>query len=38
MQPAIVAVARAAERLGLPTPVITSGNDSNHSARSLHYA
>lgn len=38
MQPAIAAVARAAERLGLPTPVITSGNDSTHSTRSLHYA
>ncbi|KQT31175.1 hypothetical protein ASG29_14410 [Sphingomonas sp. Leaf412] len=37
MQPAIAAVARAAERLGLPAPVITSGNDSTHSTRSLHY-
>ena len=37
MNPAIRAVAEAAERLGLPTPVITSGNDSRHSNGSLHY-
>jgi LysM repeat protein len=38
MSPAIRAVAQAAEKLGLPTPVITSGNDSRHSTASLHYA
>ncbi|PCD03610.1 hypothetical protein COC42_04395 [Sphingomonas spermidinifaciens] len=37
MEPAIRAAADAARRLGLPTPVITSGNDSRHSAQSLHY-
>ena len=37
MAPVIRAVAEAADRLGLPQPVITSGNDSRHSARSLHY-
>ena len=37
MDPVIRAVATAARRLGLPQPVITSGNDSTHSARSLHY-
>lgn len=34
----IAAVAQAARTLGLPTPVITSGNDSRHSNGSLHYA
>ncbi|WP_176473006.1 LysM peptidoglycan-binding domain-containing protein [Sphingomonas lenta] len=38
MEPAIRAVADAARRLGLPTPVITSGNDSRHMNGSLHYA
>jgi len=38
MSSAIRAVAQAAEKLGLPTPVITSGNDSRHSTASLHYA
>ncbi|TCP34368.1 LysM peptidoglycan-binding domain-containing protein [Sphingomonas sp. BK235] len=37
MEPAIRAAATAAQRLGLPTPVITSGNDSRHSNGSLHY-
>jgi hypothetical protein len=37
MGPAIVAVATAAKKLGLPQPVITSGNDSTHKADSLHY-
>lgn len=37
MAPVIRAVAEAAERLGLPQPVITSGNDSSHSQGSLHY-
>lgn len=37
MEPAIRAVADAASRLGLPTPVITSGNDSRHMGGSLHY-
>lgn len=37
MAPAIQAVADAAHRLGLPTPVITSGNDSRHMNGSLHY-
>lgn len=37
MAPAIRAAADAAQRLGLPSPVITSGNDSTHSSRSLHY-
>jgi LysM repeat protein len=38
MEPAIRAVADTARRLGLPTPVITSGNDSRHSDGSLHYS
>lgn len=38
MGPVIAAVAQAARTLGLPTPVITSGNDSRHSDGSLHYA
>ena len=38
MAPVIRAVAEAARELGLPTPVITSGNDSTHGNRSLHYA
>lgn len=38
MGPVIGAVARAAQALGLPTPVITSGNDSGHKQGSLHFA
>lgn len=38
MDPVIRAVALAADRLGLPQPVITSGNDSTHSRGSLHYS
>lgn len=38
MEPAIRAVADAARRLDLPTPVITSGNDSRHMNGSLHYS
>ncbi len=38
MEDAIVAVSEAAAELGLPRPVITSGNDSRHSPKSLHYA
>lgn len=38
MAPVIRAVAAAADRLGLPQPVITSGNDGRHSRGSLHYA
>jgi LysM repeat protein len=38
MAPVIQAVAVAARRLGLPTPVITSGNDSRHMNGSLHYS
>jgi LysM domain/Cell Wall Hydrolase len=37
MQRTVEAVAEAARRLGLPTPVITSGNDSRHRDGSLHY-
>lgn len=37
MGPVIEAVATAARNLGLPTPVITSGNDSRHSNGSLHF-
>ncbi len=37
MDPAIRAVAAAAQQLGLPQPVITSGNDARHSENSLHY-
>lgn len=37
MDPVIRAVAQAADQLGLPQPVITSGNDSRHSDGSLHY-
>lgn len=37
MEAAIVAVAAAAGELGLPTPVITSGNDSKHMKGSLHF-
>jgi hypothetical protein len=37
MGPVITAVAAAAKKLGLPTPVITSGNDSTHKQGSLHY-
>jgi LysM repeat protein len=37
MQRTVEAVAQAARRLGLPTPVITSGNDSRHRDGSLHY-
>lgn len=38
MEAVIAAVAKAAGDLGLPKPVITSGNDSKHSKNSLHYA
>lgn len=38
MAPVIEAVATAARRLGLPSPVITSGNDSRHMNGSLHYS
>ncbi|MBB5712341.1 conjugal transfer protein TraG N-terminal domain-containing protein [Sphingomonas xinjiangensis] len=34
---ALPAIASTAERLGLPDPVITSGNDSKHKAHSRHY-
>lgn len=37
MAPVIPAVADAARALGLPKPVITSGNDSRHSKGSLHF-
>ncbi len=37
MQPVFAAVAQAARELGLPNPVITSGNDSTHKNGSLHY-
>ncbi|MBV7256941.1 LysM peptidoglycan-binding domain-containing protein [Pacificimonas sp. WHA3] len=37
MDPVIRAVAQAADNLGLPTPVITSGNDGRHMQGSLHY-
>ena len=37
MAPVMRAVATAAQRLGLPQPVITSGNDSTHRDGSLHY-
>jgi hypothetical protein len=37
MEAVIVAVSGAARKLGLPKPVITSGNDSGHSKGSLHY-
>lgn len=36
MGPVIIAVAKAAKQLALPTPVITSGNDGKHKAGSLH--
>ncbi|MCK0128671.1 LysM peptidoglycan-binding domain-containing protein [Erythrobacter sp. F6033] len=38
MEAVIVAVSQAANELGLPRPVITSGNDSRHSRNSLHYS
>lgn len=38
MAAAIRAVSQAARQLELPTPVITSGNDSRHMRGSLHYA
>lgn len=38
MEAVIAAVARAANDLGLPGRVITSGNDSKHGKNSLHYA
>jgi LysM repeat protein len=38
MAPVIAAISTAARRLGLPNPVITSGNDSRHKDGSLHYA
>ena len=37
MRPVFAAIASAARELGLPQPVITSGNDSRHSGGSLHY-
>jgi len=37
MAPVIEAVAKAAKKLGLPQPVITSGNDSSHKQDSLHF-
>jgi hypothetical protein len=37
MEAAIVAVADSARQLGLPQPVITSGNDSRHMPGSLHF-
>ena len=37
MAPVIAAVAQAAREMGLPQPVITSGNDSNHMDGSLHF-
>ena len=37
MEPVIAAVAKAAATLGLPKPVITSGNDSSHKQGSLHF-
>lgn len=37
MAAAIAAVADAARALQLPTPVITSGNDSSHKVGSLHF-
>lgn len=37
MIPAMAAVASEAQRLGLPKPVITSGNDSTHTNGSAHY-
>jgi hypothetical protein len=37
MGPVIIAVAQAAKALGLPKPVITSGNDSGHKQGSLHF-
>ena len=37
MAPVIIAVAEAAKALGLPKPVITSGNDSSHKQGSLHF-
>lgn len=38
MEAVIAAVAKAAGELGLPKPIITSGNDSKHGKNSLHYA
>ncbi|ATY32525.1 VgrG-related protein [Sphingomonas psychrotolerans] len=37
MGPVIVAIADVARSLGLPRPVITSGNDSGHMTGSLHF-
>lgn len=37
MIPAMAAVASEAQRLGLPKPIITSGNDSTHKPGSAHY-
>jgi LysM repeat protein len=37
MKPVFAAVAQAAKELGLPNPVVTSGNDSKHKVGSLHY-
>ncbi|MCX7282684.1 MAG: hypothetical protein NTX28_01345 [Novosphingobium sp.] len=38
MEAVIVTVAKVVRTLGLPTPVITSGNDSKHMNGSLHYS
>ncbi len=38
MEAVIVAVAKVAKAMNLPTPVITSGNDSMHMTGSLHYS
>jgi hypothetical protein len=38
MESVIRTVAEVAQGLRLPTPVITSGNDSRHGTKSLHYA
>ena len=38
MEQVIKATAEVARGLKLPTPTITSGNDSRHGAKSLHYA
>jgi hypothetical protein len=37
LKPVFDAVSQAARELGLPKPVITSGNDSKHKNGSLHY-
>ena len=38
MKPVIGAVAEASRHLGLPDPVLTSGNDRKHKRNSRHYA